>query len=102
MGGTTQARQFAERVAKRPDLTVTLSLAGRTAAPARQPVPVRVGGFGGVGDQLNGYYIGTGNPGYFSEDLSRYRALAPDDIQAMAAKFLRLDRRVELVVEPKK
>jgi zinc protease len=62
----------------------------------------RVGGFGGVGDQLNGYYIGTGNPGYFSEDLSRYRALAPDDIQAMAAKFLRLDRRVELVVEPKK
>ena len=27
---------------------MTLSLAGRTAAPARQPVPVRVGGFGGA------------------------------------------------------
>jgi len=27
---------------------VTLSLAGRTAAPVRQPVPVRVGGFGGA------------------------------------------------------
>ncbi len=27
---------------------VTLSLAGRTAAPARQPVPVRIGGFGGA------------------------------------------------------
>jgi len=27
---------------------VTLSLAGRTAAPAPQPVPVRVGGFGGA------------------------------------------------------
>ncbi len=27
---------------------MTLSLAGRTAAPVRQPVPVRVGGFGGV------------------------------------------------------
>ncbi len=29
-------------------MTATLSLAGRTAAPAGQPVPVRVGGFGGV------------------------------------------------------
>lgn len=27
---------------------MTLSLAGRTAAPVRQPVPVRVGGFGGA------------------------------------------------------
>ena len=30
------------------DLKVTLSLAGRTARPAAQPVPVRVGGFGGA------------------------------------------------------
>ncbi len=39
---------LAERLANRPGLDVTLSLAGRTAAPARQPVPVRVGGFGGA------------------------------------------------------
>jgi precorrin-6A/cobalt-precorrin-6A reductase len=39
---------LAERLADRPDLEVTLSLAGRTASPARQPVPVRRGGFGGV------------------------------------------------------
>ncbi len=39
---------LAERLASRPDLKVTLSLAGRTAAPARQPVPVRRGGFGGA------------------------------------------------------
>ena len=32
----------------RPGLDVTLSLAGRTVSPAPQPVPVRVGGFGGV------------------------------------------------------
>ena len=32
----------------RADLAVTLSLAGRTAAPAAQPVPVRIGGFGGA------------------------------------------------------
>jgi precorrin-6A/cobalt-precorrin-6A reductase len=48
LGGTTEARQLAGRLAARPDLAVTLSLAGRTAAPAPQPVPVRVGGFGGA------------------------------------------------------
>jgi precorrin-6A/cobalt-precorrin-6A reductase len=48
LGGTTEARQLAERLAKRTDLTVMLSLAGRTAAPALLPVPVRVGGFGGA------------------------------------------------------
>jgi precorrin-6A/cobalt-precorrin-6A reductase len=48
LGGTTEARQLAERLAKRVDLAITLSLAGRTAAPALQPVPMRVGGFGGV------------------------------------------------------
>src|SRR5262249_57558833 len=48
LGGTTEARQLAGRLAKRADLAVTLSLAGRTSAPALQPVPVRVGGFGGA------------------------------------------------------
>jgi zinc protease len=61
-----------------------------------------IGGFGGVGDQLNGYYTEAGNPGYFNEDLSRYRALSPLDIQAMAARYLPLNQRVELVVEPAK
>jgi zinc protease len=62
----------------------------------------RVGGFGGVGDQMNSYYFAAGNPGYFNEDLSRYRALSPEDIQAIAQKFLPLNKRVELVVEPTK
>ena len=35
-------------MAGRAGLDVTLSLAGRTVAPARQPVPVRSGGFGGA------------------------------------------------------
>ena len=39
---------MAGRLAGHPDLDVTLSLAGRTASPAKQPVPLRVGGFGGV------------------------------------------------------
>jgi precorrin-6A/cobalt-precorrin-6A reductase len=48
LGGTAEARGLAERLAGRSDLAVMLSLAGRTAAPARQPVPVRIGGFGGA------------------------------------------------------
>jgi precorrin-6A/cobalt-precorrin-6A reductase len=48
LGGTAEARQLAGRLAGRAGLDITLSLAGRTAAPAAQPVPVRVGGFGGA------------------------------------------------------
>lgn len=48
LGGTTEARRLAERLAGRDDLDVIVSLAGRTRAPAPQAVPVRVGGFGGA------------------------------------------------------
>jgi len=61
-----------------------------------------IGGFGGKGDQLNAYYFATGNPDYFNEDLSRYRALSAADIRAAAAFWLPLKRRVELIVEPEK
>src|SRR5215831_15529288 len=47
LGGTAEARQLAHKLAGRDDVAVTLSLAGRTASPAPQGVPVRVGGFGG-------------------------------------------------------
>jgi precorrin-6A/cobalt-precorrin-6A reductase len=47
LGGTAEARQLAGRLSHRHDLEITLSLAGRTTAPAAQPVPVRTGGFGG-------------------------------------------------------
>jgi len=58
----------------------------------------RVGGFGGKADQLNAYYTATGDPDYFEEDLSRYRALAPSDVQAAALSFLGLGRVVVSVV----
>jgi precorrin-6A/cobalt-precorrin-6A reductase len=48
LGGTSEARQLAERLAGRAGFKVTLSLAGRTAQPATMPVPVRIHGFGGV------------------------------------------------------
>jgi precorrin-6A/cobalt-precorrin-6A reductase len=56
LGGTAEARQLAGRLAGRADLDVTLSLAGRTASPAAQPVPLRVGGFGGA-DGLAKYLV---------------------------------------------
>jgi len=54
LGGTGEARLLAEALAKRSDFAVTLSLAGRTAKPLPQPVPVRRGGFGGT-EGLAGY-----------------------------------------------
>jgi precorrin-6A/cobalt-precorrin-6A reductase len=57
LGGTTEARQLAGRLAGRTGLEITLSLAGRTAMPAVQPVPVRIGGFGGS-DGLAKYLVG--------------------------------------------
>jgi precorrin-6A/cobalt-precorrin-6A reductase len=48
LGGTAEARALAAALADRIAFAVTLSLAGRTAAPAPQPVPVRSGGFGGA------------------------------------------------------
>jgi zinc protease len=61
-----------------------------------------VGGFSGKGNQMNAYYFATGNPDYFNEDLSRYRALTASDIQAAAAFWLPVTRRVELTIEPMK
>jgi zinc protease len=60
----------------------------------------KVGGFGGKADRLNSYYRGTGNPDYFAQDLARYQALTPQDIQKAVVEFLPLDRRVELTVVP--
>lgn len=51
-------------------------------------------------DQLNAYYFGTGNPDYFGEDLARYLALEPNDIQAALRRWLPADRRIELMVLP--
>jgi precorrin-6A/cobalt-precorrin-6A reductase len=51
LGGTTEARELAAALARRPELAVTVSLAGRTEQVVEQGAPTRVGGFGG-GDGL--------------------------------------------------
>jgi precorrin-6A/cobalt-precorrin-6A reductase len=48
LGGTAEARAVAAAIAGRREFTTTLSMAGRTAEPVPQAVPVRRGGFGGV------------------------------------------------------
>ncbi len=39
-------------------------------------------------DQLNDYEYFTGDPGYASRDLARYRALTPADVQRVAREYL--------------
>jgi precorrin-6A/cobalt-precorrin-6A reductase len=48
LGGSSEASALARLLAARPDVEATLSLAGRTARPAREPIAMRSGGFGGV------------------------------------------------------
>ncbi|WP_395398297.1 cobalt-precorrin-6A reductase [Novosphingobium sp. BL-8A] len=47
LGGTTEASALANVLAER-GIPATLSYAGRVASPKPQPVPVRIGGFGGI------------------------------------------------------
>lgn len=59
LGGTSEARQLAGKLAARADLSITLSLVGRTESPVAQGVPVRSGGFGGA-EGLAAYLRETG------------------------------------------
>jgi zinc protease len=61
-----------------------------------------VGGFGGKADQLNGYFVNTGDPDHFAEDLGRYLRLTPADVQAALRQHLVPGRRLELTVVPAK
>ena len=60
----------------------------------------RVGGFEGKANQLNAYYVESGDPDYFAEDLARYTPLSPSDVQAAVVNWLPKDRRVEVLVLP--
>lgn len=48
LGGTSEARELANRLAGQRWLETTVSLAGRTKDPAAHAVPMRHGGFGGI------------------------------------------------------
>jgi precorrin-6A/cobalt-precorrin-6A reductase len=48
LGGTSEARQLAERLADDPNVAPILSLAGRTRNPTLPAIAHRIGGFGGI------------------------------------------------------
>lgn len=48
LGGTTEAAALARLLAGDERFQPTLSLAGRTSSPKPQPLPTRIGGFGGI------------------------------------------------------
>ncbi len=60
-----------------------------------------VGGFNGKSDQLNGYNVFLGEPGYFSRDLQRYREIETEAIRRAATQFLHEAPRVALSVVPR-
>jgi precorrin-6A/cobalt-precorrin-6A reductase len=81
LGGTTEATKLCALMAARKDISTTLSLAGRTANPARQPVPTRIGGFGGADglaryllDQQINLVIDASHP--FAEQISANARIA--------------------------
>jgi precorrin-6A/cobalt-precorrin-6A reductase len=91
LGGTTEARLLAGKLAAHADVDVTLSLAGRTAEPAQQPVPVRSGGFGGaeglarhLRDKAVDLLVDATHP--YAAQISRnaYAAARLADVQAFA------------------
>lgn len=81
LGGTTESRELAARLAVKPNLDVVLSLAGRTREPVQYTVPLRIGGFGGpagLADYLMerriDLMIDATHP--FSTQMSRHAAFA--------------------------
>ena len=60
-----------------------------------------VGGFDGKSDQLNAYNVFRGDPGFFAQDLDRYRLATPESVRGAARRYLRPDRRVVLSVVPR-
>ena len=60
-----------------------------------------VGGFGGKSDQLNAYNILVGTPGFFAQDLDRYRKATAESVRAAAVKYLTEAPRVMLSIVPR-
>jgi zinc protease len=60
-----------------------------------------IGGFGGKSDQLNAYNVLLGTPGFFVQDLDRYREATRESVRAAAARHLVGASRVVLSVVPR-
>ncbi len=81
LGGTTEARLIAARLASRGDREVTVSLAGRVREIVEHAVPVRIGGFGGIDGlaawlEANGIDLLIDATHPFAEQISRHAVAA--------------------------
>lgn len=56
LGGTTEAREISEVLAKCANSEAVMSLAGATSIPGAYPLPLRIGGFGGA-EGLSRYLV---------------------------------------------
>ncbi|WP_419900040.1 cobalt-precorrin-6A reductase [Roseomonas sp. USHLN139] len=94
LGGTTEGAALARALAGDARFQATLSLAGVTRSPRPQPLPTRIGGFGGV-EGLVRYLHEAGIEALldathpFAAQMTRHAAAAA---QATATPLLRLDR----------
>ena len=59
-----------------------------------------VGGFGGKNDRLNQYATFVGKPGYFQQDLARYRRVSVEDVKRAANTYL-IEHRLKATVLPR-
>ncbi len=62
----------------------------------------RLGGFGGIADTLNRYNQYTGDPGYLSKDIARYKAVTPASLKQATAKYFSKDQAVVVYCVPGK
>jgi zinc protease len=60
-----------------------------------------VGGFGGKSDQLNAYNTFVRDPGFFDQDLARYRQVTTSSLREAGARYLNHAQRVALSIVPK-
>ena len=94
LGGTTEASALVRRIAGRGDLDAVLSLAGRTRNPVAPPIPLRVGGFGGIAG-LKDYLVSSGTGAVidathpFAAQMSRHAAVACRDLGVPLAVLTR-------------
>jgi precorrin-6A/cobalt-precorrin-6A reductase len=94
LGGTTEASALARRLASRPGLDLTVSLAGRTSNPLPLPGTVRIGGFGGVAGlerwlRENGTHVVVDATHPFAAEMPHHAAAACDTVTVPRLRLLR-------------
>ncbi|HYG68108.1 MAG TPA: pitrilysin family protein, partial [Anaeromyxobacteraceae bacterium] len=90
-----------QKIARTPPTAEELERAKNTLESAMIFSLEPVGGFGGRAATLANYYLRAGDPGYFDEDLARYRAVTATDVSEAASRWVAHRNRVVLTVVPR-